>query len=150
MDDMNHVVILDGHKSHTYNVKFLMKMQAANVAVVCLPPHSSHFLQPLDNVPMATLKNGWQEELHWINRKKCGQAINKGEWFLVFNRAWRRISAAVLQKGFRDCGIWPFFPIAIKEEQYGPSDLLCPPPPPKPVTPPPKGPGPVTLPGASE
>jgi len=36
-----HVLVLDGHSSHTYNVEFLTLMRDNNVEVICLPPHVS-------------------------------------------------------------------------------------------------------------
>jgi len=43
----SHLLILDGHVSHI-NYKFLTFCEANHVAVFCLPPHSTHLLQPLD------------------------------------------------------------------------------------------------------
>lgn len=127
LDNKRHVVFLDGHMSHTYNIKFLHMMTQNQITVVCLPAHTSHFLQPLDGVPLAILKSQWQVELHYWNRKKAGMAINKGEWFLLFNRAWRKLSPAVIVKGFSQTGIWPLRPEMISEDKFAPSDLLCPP-----------------------
>ena len=41
-----HLLILDGYVSHYY--KFLHYCQQNDITVFCLPPHSTHLLQPLD------------------------------------------------------------------------------------------------------
>ena len=43
-----HVLLLDGHGSHVYNLDFLKIMASNNVEVFCFPPHTSHILQPAD------------------------------------------------------------------------------------------------------
>ena len=45
------------HKSHLFNLDFMEYMKAHNVEVCSFPPHCTHVLQPLDNVPFAWFKN---------------------------------------------------------------------------------------------
>jgi hypothetical protein len=42
------LLVLDGHYSHTRNVEIIEMARANGVAIVCLPPHSTHKMQPLD------------------------------------------------------------------------------------------------------
>ena len=126
LDNMNHAVVLDGHVTHTYNFKFLKLMKDHNIAVICLPPHSSHFLQPLDNAPLACFKAGWQRELRHYVRKHGGASLRKEDFFLVFNRAWRCMTPQCIIHAFRKTGIYPINPHIIPEEHFAPSDLLCP------------------------
>jgi hypothetical protein len=49
------LLILDGHVSHI-NYKFLTFCEANNIVVFCLPPHSTHLLQPLDVELLAPLQ----------------------------------------------------------------------------------------------
>ena len=44
------VLTLDGHSSHM-NEQFIGFRESHNVALLCLPPHSTHPLQPLDVGP---------------------------------------------------------------------------------------------------
>ena len=127
LDTLRHLILLDGHVTHTYNSYFINLMKANNVLVVLFPPHCSAFLQPLDATPFATLKNTWQRELHYWNRKKCGRAITKSEWFLLFRRAWRSVSVPTIVKGFRETGIFPLDFSVIPEDVFAPSDIMCPP-----------------------
>ena len=49
-DDLRpHVLLLDGHNSHVYNMPFLQLMKDNNVHVMCYPSHTTHVLQPADN-----------------------------------------------------------------------------------------------------
>lgn len=42
------LLLLDGHKSHTHNLKALERASECGVTMLSLPPHTSHHLQPLD------------------------------------------------------------------------------------------------------
>ncbi len=41
---------MDGHSSH-FGPAFIETAVASDVIVFCLPPNTTHFLQPLDNGP---------------------------------------------------------------------------------------------------
>ena len=51
--DKTNLLILDGHKSHLYNLPFYEAMRANNVEILTIPPHTSHIIQPLNSVPFA-------------------------------------------------------------------------------------------------
>lgn len=42
------LLILDGHSTHTKIIDFIYRARQNHTTVVCLPPHCSHKLQPLD------------------------------------------------------------------------------------------------------
>ena len=44
------LLILDGHSTHTQNIDVNNKARENGVYLLCLPPHCSHKLQPLDVV----------------------------------------------------------------------------------------------------
>ncbi len=128
MEDIPHLVLLDGHTTHTYNVEFLNLMKHYGITVIQIPAHTSHFVQPMDSAPLANLKERWSDELHYWNRKKGGVAITKEEWFLPFNRAWRNgLTPRSIQAGFKKTGIWPLNFDMIPDNAFKESDLLCPP-----------------------
>ena len=52
-----HLLIVDGNKSHLYNLPFYELMGANNIEVLTIPPHTSHLLQPLDSAPFWGLQN---------------------------------------------------------------------------------------------
>ena len=49
--DRPHLLLLDVHKSHVYNIQFLKLMKEFNIGVLAIPSHTSHKIQPLDDVP---------------------------------------------------------------------------------------------------
>ena len=51
--DRKIMVLFDMHKSHLFNLGYMEFMKAHNVEICCFPPHCTHILQPLDNVPFA-------------------------------------------------------------------------------------------------
>ena len=55
--DKTNLLILDGHKSHFYDLPFYKAMRANNVEILTILPHTSHIIQPLDLVPFAQLKS---------------------------------------------------------------------------------------------
>ena len=49
--DKPNLLIIDGHKSHLYNLPFYEAIRDNNVEILMIPPHTSHILQPLDLFP---------------------------------------------------------------------------------------------------
>jgi hypothetical protein len=50
-------LVLDGHYSRTRNLEVIMLARENHVDVICLPPHSSHKMQPLDKALMGPPEN---------------------------------------------------------------------------------------------
>jgi len=61
-DDLPHVLFLDGHGSHVYNLEFLKLMKEYNVHVWCFPAHITHWIQPADRSLFRSIKHHWTEE----------------------------------------------------------------------------------------
>ena len=55
--DRPHLLIVDSHKSHVYNVAFFDLMKEMNIHVMDIPPHTRHIVQALDSTPFAQFKN---------------------------------------------------------------------------------------------
>ena len=58
-----HLLLLDAHKSHIYNLPFLNSMVANKVEVLSIPGHTFHVLQPLDSTPFANFETNWNINL---------------------------------------------------------------------------------------
>ncbi|CAM4608132.1 unnamed protein product [Leuciscus chuanchicus] len=68
-DDLRtHVLLLDGHTSHVFNIKFLRLMQSHRVHVVGYSSHTTHCLQPVDKSLFKSLRHHWSEE----GQASCG------------------------------------------------------------------------------
>jgi len=50
------LLIVDGHYSHTKHLDVVDKAREHSVAIISLPPHSAHKMQPIDVGIMKPLK----------------------------------------------------------------------------------------------
>ena len=103
-----HKIILtyDGHNSHiTYNTA---KMALDNnITLLCLPPHSSHALQPLDVGVFKSVKATWRTLVseHYSQTKF---KLTKENFPAVLNKLWKSLKGDLLVSGFRQSGLHPF------------------------------------------
>lgn len=110
------VLIVDGHNSHT-TTKFLDHAQKHNIIVICLPPHTTHYLQPCDVALFGPLSKAWQAEV-----QKCydaGLSVTRYNLIEVYARA-REVAFKVdtIITAFRKTGIWPPNRYALPAEAY--------------------------------
>lgn len=89
-DPRPHVLLLDGHYSHVFNLEFLELMKKNNIHVVSYPPHTTHALQPADRSLFRSLKHHWQELGRKWTRKTGGKKLPKQLFFSVFSPAWKK------------------------------------------------------------
>ena len=85
--DKTNLLILDGHKSHLYNLPFYEAMRAKDVKILTILPHTSHIIQPLDSVPFTQFKKSWKNHLMKYNTSHSGCALNKVDFWNIFVRA---------------------------------------------------------------
>ena len=89
-DNKKVLLLLDMCKVHLFNLEFMEYINAHNVEVCSFPPHCTHVLQPLDDIPFAHFKNEYQKELLIMNiianpgflKKKHTQGFSKTIFFL--------------------------------------------------------------------
>lgn len=60
-DSRPHVLLLDGHGSHVFNLPFLKLIKDNSIHLVCFPPHTTHWFQPADKIFFKSLKHSWTE-----------------------------------------------------------------------------------------
>ena len=120
--DRPHILLLDAHKSHVYNIRFIKLMKEFNIHVLAIPAHTSHLTQPLDKTPFATLKTAWNENLTEYLFEHAGCGMPKMDFFYVFWPAWKHaMTKANIKSGFRCTGIFPVNPAQINPALLGPS-----------------------------
>lgn len=121
-DGKKHVLLMDGHGSHVYNLEVFRLMQEHDVEVFCFPAHTSHWLQPADRSLFKSLKSHWTTEGLSYTRATGGKKCGKSDFFQIFTPAWTRCSTVEnIQSGFRSSGIFPVNFSAIPDIAYLPS-----------------------------
>ena len=99
------LLIFDGHNSHlTYPTQNAAKLN--KIVIVCLPPHTSHALQPLDVAVFRPLKNAWRTVLntsHAVTRF----GLDKSKFPQVLAQLMPKIKEEWGASGFRGTGIYP-------------------------------------------
>ena len=122
--DRKVLLLLDMHKSHLFNLGFMEFMRGYNVEVCCFPPHCTHVLQPLDDVPFALFKAEYQRQLLRINRLLSGHRMSRMQFFRVLVPAYATgMTTEAIRSGFRNTGIYPINREAEKLQQIRASDV---------------------------
>jgi hypothetical protein len=81
------LLILDGHESH-HSADFQIYCEENNIITLCMPPHSSQLLQPLDVGCFGPLKKSYGREIEQLIRRPITH-ISKSEFFLAFYAAFK-------------------------------------------------------------
>lgn len=114
------LLIVDGHNLHT-TLEFLLYAERNGIIVLCLPPHTTHKLQPLDVGVFNFLAKAWSKEV-----TEAGQAGYKIMKFTLLSYYAKARAAAftpeIIRSSFSCCGIWPLNWHVIKEEDLTPAD----------------------------
>lgn len=122
-DGCPHILLLDGHSTHIYNLEFLDLMKANNVHPFIFPPHTTHWLQPADRSFFKSLKNNWNSEGVQAVTRSGGKGFGKQGFFGIFTPAWTKSCTIELaQSGFRACGVFPLNPNAVPDCAFAPSE----------------------------
>ena len=85
------ILVLDGHYSHTRNLEVITLARENHVGIICLPPHSSHTMQPLDKAFMGSLKIFYcQETEKWL-RSHPGRVVTVYQIGELFGNAYSEL-----------------------------------------------------------
>ena len=122
--DHPHLLIIDSHKSHVYNLAFFEEMKENNIHVMAIPPHTSHILQLLDSTPFVQFKRNWQAKLLEWNFTKGAKVLANRFFFEVFWPAWREsMTMGNIQSSFRKTGIFPVNMSVILKTKFAPAHV---------------------------
>ena len=115
------VLFFDGHFSHM-SISLIKKARTLGIHLFCLPPNTTHVLQPLDVGVFGPVKQRWRTILKNHKLKTKATNITKEVFPSLIKQLWERgITAEHLQGGFRAAGLVPFNPKAVKPSQLAPS-----------------------------
>jgi DDE superfamily endonuclease/helix-turn-helix, Psq domain len=113
------LLILDGHKTHTQNLSIIDKARNNGVTIVCLPPHCSHRMQPLDVAFMAPLSRFYTEQIEIWLRNHPGRYVTVCEVPSLFGNAYLRASTPINAiNGFQKTGIHPVNRTIFTEDMF--------------------------------
>lgn len=102
------IVFLDEHKSHmSYHLSEFCK--AKDIILVCLPPNTTHIMQPLDVAFFAPLKKMWNKVIQTWRIHHEGIGLHKFDIPTVLSDIIRRGNFVKdIQSGFKCCGLYSF------------------------------------------
>ena len=102
------LLILDGHSTHTKNLEVIEMARENGVVLLCLPPHCSHKMQPLDVSFMKPLMTFYDKELEKWLRNNPGRVVTTFQVAELFGNAYKRAATTeTAASGFRKTGIFP-------------------------------------------
>jgi len=118
------VLILDGHGSHCSSVETLTFADENEIILLCLPPHTTHYLQPLDRSFFKSLKASFFQACDTWVKSNVDRRITRLQFGRLLGVAWGK-SANVQNatSGFRATGIYPLNPQNIPDYAYGCTDV---------------------------
>jgi hypothetical protein len=104
------MLCVDGHSSHitTAVIEFCIEKK---IILLCLPPHTTHLLQPLDLKIFSPLANAYRKGIR--NRCKIGASysLNKMEFLDIFEQAREEaITPSNMESAWRAAGLKPWNP----------------------------------------
>ncbi|CAH1965165.1 unnamed protein product [Acanthoscelides obtectus] len=112
------LLLLDGHVTHTKNLKLIDLAKEHGIIMLCFPPHCTHRLQPLDVSFMGPLSTFYSQEVRWL-RTNPGRVVTQFQVGRLFGQAYAR--AATVQtavSGFSKTGIYPLSPQVFGEADF--------------------------------
>lgn len=119
------LLILDGHASHCSCVELLETAEANNVVLLCLPPHTTHCLQPLDRAFFKSLKTFYYQACREWMQSHPGRKLGQLQFGELLTKSWgKSATAGNATSGFRATGIFPWNPDSVPDHAYTVSDRI--------------------------
>ena len=117
------MLLVDGHASHV-TMDLIELARDNNVILFCLPPHTTHLLQPLDVSVFKSLKDHFYRSLRAFCFVKKKFVVSKKEFASVVKEPFEKAFAmSNIKAGFKKCGIYPNDPNAIDTAKMKPSEM---------------------------
>lgn len=105
-EDRKFLLILDGHKSHTKNLRAIQLASENNVIMLSLPPHTTHKTQTLDRTFFKPLHTFYGQAIERWLRTNPGRAVSAYQIARLFNEAYQKAATMPIAiKGFECSGI---------------------------------------------
>ncbi len=115
------VMFFDGHYSHL-SIALIKKAKSLGIHLLCLPPNTTHILQPLDVGVFGPVKSEWRKILKCYKLKTRASNVTKDEFPGLIKELWEKsIKPEHLRGGFKSAGLAPFNPGVISPHRLSPS-----------------------------
>ena len=115
------LLFVDGHASHI-TIDVIDLARENQIILFCLPPHTTHALQPLDVSVFKSLKSHFGKAVHALSFAKKDFVVSKREFARVVKTPFEKaFSMSNIKAGFKKCGIHPFDPNAVDQSKILPS-----------------------------
>ena len=115
------VLFLDSHLSHE-TTGLLEAARANDIHVIALPPHTTHWTQPLDRSVFGPLQHYYDIACSEYMCASPSNIVTKRTWTRLFNCAWQQaLSPSNIISGFISTGIHPLDRNAIPKRAYLPA-----------------------------
>ena len=102
------LLFLDGHHSHI-SLELIRRARGNNILLLCLPPNTTHLLQPLDVGVFAPMKSAWRAILKRYKLETKGQQVGKEVFPSLIAKLWdTSFIPQQCKGGFRGAGLVPF------------------------------------------
>ena len=72
------------------SIRLVELARSSNVHLFCLPPHTTHLLQPLDVGVFGPVKNAWRSVLKENQIATCAATVTKQEFPHLLVKLWDR------------------------------------------------------------
>lgn len=113
------LLVLDGHKSHTQNLAVIDKARENGVTILCIPPHCTHRMQPLDVCFMGPLSTFYSQEQSTFLRNNPGRVITIYNVADIFGKAYLKAATPLNAiSGFKKTGIFPVNRYVFTDEMF--------------------------------
>ena len=105
------LLLLDGHGSHvSLEFLYLCKM-VYNIALVFMPPHSSHILQPLDLAAFSPTKRLYRSHINELSQIDDAAPVKKARFLICYYKArLEGLNTSNIEAGWMAAGIYPWNP----------------------------------------
>ncbi|KAB0790622.1 hypothetical protein PPYR_14936 [Photinus pyralis] len=116
------LLIVDGHGSHK-GFQVLNYAKENGIDILCLPPHCTHRMQPLDVWFYGPLKTYFNQEISKWLKSHPGRVVTHLQIGSLFNHAYGE--TATVQNacnGFKNTGLWPLNPHIFPDHMYEPAE----------------------------
>jgi hypothetical protein len=110
---------LDGHNSHT-TYRFCSFAEKHKIIILCLPPHTTHRLQPCDVGVFGPLSSTWKSEVNAMSAQNI--PIRKSNFLTSYSRARNKsFTESTILSAWRKTGISPLNRNAIPKDAFAPA-----------------------------